>query len=72
MPIDLSIQLLFSSSFPHQPVQDSTGMTFLSCSIQLPIWNMNFGGQEMFLVVTTKTPQALCSAINQENSLNLG
>jgi hypothetical protein len=47
-------------------------MTFLSFSIELPIWNPHFGEQEMFLVVNTKTPQALCSAISQENSLNLG
>jgi hypothetical protein len=33
---------------------------------------MHFGGQEVLLVVSRKTPQALCSAISQENALNIG
>jgi hypothetical protein len=51
--------------------QCSTEMTFLSCSIQLPIWKLHFGGKEVFLLVSTKTPQALCSAISQEKSNNI-
>jgi hypothetical protein len=30
---------LFSSMFPHQLVQGGTGMTFLSCPKELPIWH---------------------------------
>jgi hypothetical protein len=44
-------------------------MTFLSCSKELPIWNLHFGGQEVFLAVRTKIPQGLCHSITQENSL---
>jgi hypothetical protein len=47
-------------------------MTFLSCSKELPIWNPHFGGQEVFLVVSTKTPLGLFSSISQENSLYIG
>jgi hypothetical protein len=39
---------LFSSSFHRKLVQSSTGMTFLSWSIKLPIWSKHFGGQEHF------------------------
>jgi hypothetical protein len=60
---------LFSYRFPPLLVQGSNGMTFLSCSKELPIWNSHFGGQELFLAVCTKTPQGLCSSISQENSL---
>jgi hypothetical protein len=34
--------------------------------------NTHYGGQEVFLVVSTKTLQALCSAISQEYALNIG
>jgi hypothetical protein len=64
--------LLFSSTFTHQLFQGSTGMTFLSGSIQLPVWNPYFAALETFLVVSTNTPQALCLSISQENSLNIG
>jgi hypothetical protein len=51
--------LLFSSLFILQFIQGKTGLTFLSCSKLLPIWNPQFGGQEGYHVVSTKTPQAL-------------
>jgi hypothetical protein len=47
-------------------------MTFLSCSKELPTWNLHFGDQEVFLVVSTKTPQGLCTSISKENSLYIG
>jgi hypothetical protein len=47
-------------------------MTFLSCSKELPIWNLHFGDQEVFLVVSTKTPQAFAVYISKENSLYIG
>jgi hypothetical protein len=50
--------------YPSLHYEDSTEMTFLSCSIQLPIWNLHFGREEVFLLVSTKTPQALCCTIS--------
>jgi hypothetical protein len=47
-------------------------MTFMSCSKDLPIWNPQFGGLEEFLMVSIKTPQALCSSISLENFINFG
>jgi hypothetical protein len=64
--------LLFSSMFPCQLVQGWTGMTFLSCSKELPIWNPQCRRQEEFLMVSTIKPQAHCSSISQENSMNIG
>jgi hypothetical protein len=40
--------MLFSSMFGPQLIQGWTGMIFLSCSKDLPIWNTQFGGQEGF------------------------
>jgi hypothetical protein len=35
------------------------------------MWNPQCGGQEGFLMVSTKTSQALCSSISQETPLTL-
>jgi hypothetical protein len=64
--------LLFCSMFPPQLIQAWRGTTFLSCSKGLPIWNPQFGGQEGFHVVSTKTPQALYTSNSREHFLHLG
>jgi hypothetical protein len=48
--------LLFCSRFPPQLTQGRSGMTFLSCSKGLPIWNPQFGGEEGFHVVWVQKP----------------
>jgi hypothetical protein len=53
--------IVFLLYVPSSVVQGWTGMTFLSCSKDLPTWNPQFGGHEDFLVVSTKIPPALCS-----------
>jgi hypothetical protein len=45
---------------------------YCTCSKGLPIWIPQFGGEEGFQVVSTKTPQALYISIRQEHSLHLG
>jgi hypothetical protein len=46
-------------------------MTFLSCSKELPICNPQFGGQEEFLMVSTKAPEALYNKLERKTPLTL-
>jgi hypothetical protein len=63
---------LVSFVYPPQLVQGATGMTFVSCSKELPIWHPQFGPQEVFVLVSTKTPLSRWTTISQENSLHFG
>jgi hypothetical protein len=57
--------------FPSSKFRVSTEMTFLTCSIILPILEAAFWRIGSASTGDTKTPQALCSAISQEKSNNI-
>jgi hypothetical protein len=52
--------LLFSSMFPPQSFKALNSHDISVLFQRTTFWNPQFGGHEDFLMVSTKTPQALC------------